>query len=59
MAFNHCFFSCSLGACSVCEWPPAASVLDILKMCLAVEIESTCFRKLKSSTGLQELAVFN
>ena len=39
MAFSHCFFSSSFGACSVCEWPPSASTLDTLNTCLAVGIK--------------------
>lgn len=29
-ALSHCFFSSSLGACKVCEWPPSGSVLETL-----------------------------
>ena len=52
---SHCFFSSSLGACSVCEWPPSGSVLETLNTFFAgkKKFEMSTF-KYSSQAKLQE-----
>ena len=54
-ALSHCFFSSSLGACSVCEWPPSGSVLETLNTFFAgkKKFEMSTF-KYSSQAKLQE-----
>ena len=54
-ALSHCFFSSSLGACSVCEWPPSGSVLETLNTFFAEKkkFEMSTF-KYSSQVKLQE-----